>query len=87
MRIIVKKPSQSEIDQMKKEPIWECEPKTFPWHYDEQEICLILDGKVKIKTGKENVEFAAGDYVVFPEGLSCEWTVIEKVRKHYKFGK
>ncbi|HOD39438.1 MAG TPA: cupin domain-containing protein [Candidatus Wallbacteria bacterium] len=86
MKIIVRKPVQSEIDFMKKQPIWECEPKTFPWHYDEKETCLILEGKVKVKAGKEEAIFAAGDLVIFPQGLDCEWTVSEKVRKHYKFG-
>ena len=32
------------------------------------------------------VEFAAGDLVRFPEGLSCTWTVVEKVRKRYLLG-
>ena len=87
MKIIVRKPSQDEIAQMKKLPIWECEPKNFPWHYDDMETCLILEGSVKVKADGEEAEFGAGDLVIFPEGLSCEWIVSKKVRKHYKFGK
>lgn len=87
MKIIVKKPSQDEIAQMKKLPIRECEPKNFRWHYDDMETCLILEGSVKVKADGEKVEFGAGDLVIFPEGLSCEWSVSKKVRKHYKFGK
>lgn len=87
MKIEVRKPTAQEISDMKKLPVWECEPKTFPWSYDEKETCLILEGKVSVKAGTEEAKFGPGDLVIFPEGLSCEWTVFEKVRKHYKFGK
>jgi hypothetical protein len=31
-------------------------------------------------------EFAAGDFVTFPKGMSCRWKVLEPVRKHYRLG-
>ncbi|XP_010438403.1 PREDICTED: uncharacterized protein LOC104722003 [Camelina sativa] len=31
------------------------------------------------------VEFAAGDIVTFPKGLSCTWDVSQSVDKHYIF--
>jgi len=65
---------------------WECEPSTFDWSYDSPETCYILEGKVKVKTPSGVAEFGKGDLVRFPEGLSCTWTVIEKVRKKYLFG-
>ncbi|MCH8011979.1 MAG: cupin domain-containing protein [Candidatus Marinimicrobia bacterium] len=71
---------------MKQNPIWECEPSEFPWHYSLTESCYLLTGKVIVKTDEGDVEFGAGDLVTFPEGLSCTWKVIEKVRKHYTFG-
>jgi len=52
----------------------------------EQETCLILEGNAVVKTPEETVEFGAGDYVVFPEGLKCTWEIKKKIRKHYKFG-
>jgi uncharacterized cupin superfamily protein len=69
-------------------PIWECEPSTFPWHYEEQETCYLLEGKVKVKVKAKDseVEFGKGGLVVFPQGLDCTWTVLEKVKKHYRFG-
>jgi len=33
-----------------------------------------------------NIEFNAGDYVVFPKGLKCKWEIKKKIRKHYNFG-
>ena len=88
MNIEVRKPSQEELDQLgvTEWGIWTCEPSTFDWYYSDKETCYILEGKVSVKTDSETVEFKKGDLVVFPKGLSCDWTVIEKVKKYYKFG-
>jgi len=51
-------------------PTWGCGVSTFPWTYDEQETCLLLEGDVS----------------VFAAGLSCTWEVHAPVRKHYRFG-
>jgi hypothetical protein len=29
-------------------PIWGCEISSFPWTYDEQETCLLLEGDVSV---------------------------------------
>ena len=29
-------------------PIWGCEVSTFPWTYDAQETCLLLEGDVTV---------------------------------------
>ena len=68
-------------------PIWEKEASTFDWHYDQRERCLLLEGKVRVEPeGGEAVEFGAGDFVTFPEGMDCVWTISKAVRKHYSFG-
>ena len=68
-------------------PIWGCEVSTFPWTYDEQETCLLLEGDVTVTPdGGNPVRFGAGDLVVFDTGLSCTWEVHAPVRKHYRFG-
>ncbi|MBF0539804.1 MAG: cupin domain-containing protein [Nitrospirae bacterium] len=86
--IEVKKPTDKELSEMgvSKWPIWQKEVSTFDWSYDSTEMCYLLAGKVvvKVSDGKE-VEFGKGDFVTFPEGLSCTWEVKEPVRKHYKF--
>jgi uncharacterized cupin superfamily protein len=67
-------------------PIWECGVSDFPWHYDEEETCYLLEGEVTVTPdGAEPVHFAAGDLVVFPAGMSCRWQVHVPVRKHYRF--
>ena len=82
----IKKLTLKEAQEAKSWPIWEKEESTFPWEYDEQETCLILKGKAMIKTPEGNVEFEAGDYVVFLVGLKCAWEIKDKIKKHYKFG-
>ena len=86
MPIEVRKPTPDEIARMQRCPIWEKERSEFPWHYDESETCLILEGEVTVASPGQTVTFGPGDYVVFPEGLDCTWKVLKPVRKHYKFG-
>ena len=83
--IIVRRPTEAEKAECKGWPIWECEAKTFDWSYTQQETCLIIQGRVTIKDGKNSVSFVAGDYVVFPRDLDCTWQVEEAVKKYYDF--
>jgi hypothetical protein len=67
--------------------IWEKEPSTFDWHYDEPERCYFLAGKVRVEPADgPAVDIRAGDFVTFPAGMSCTWKIAEAVKKHYKFG-
>jgi len=67
-------------------PVWEKEISRFDWHYDQVEMCQILEGKVTVETKEgKKVNFAAGDFVTFPKGLDCVWDIKEPVRKHYNF--
>ena len=85
MDILVKKPTDREIEAMKSKPVWTCGVSEFDWHYDSEETCLIIEGEVTVKYGSKSVSFAAGDLVVFPQGLSCVWQVEKPVKKHYLF--
>ncbi len=86
MEIEVRKPTPEEKQEMEACPTWEKEPSEFPWHYDEPERCLILEGDVTVEAPGQTVRFGPGDFVTFPEGLDCTWKVQKAVRKHYKFG-
>lgn len=67
-------------------PIWTKEVSEFPWTYDSTETCYLLEGEVRVTTDAgAQVEFRAGDLVIFPKDLSCTWKVISPVRKHYRF--
>jgi uncharacterized cupin superfamily protein len=85
MDIIIRKPTDREIEAMKSKPVWTCGVSEFDWSYDSEETCLIIEGEVTVKFGSKSVSFAAGDLVVFPQGLSCVWQVRKPVKKHYIF--
>lgn len=86
--IDVRKPDPAEIEKRKMTtwPIWEKEVSEFDWYYDNTEECYILDGEVTV-TGEDGktVTFGPGDFVTFPQGLSCTWKITRPVRKHYNF--
>lgn len=82
-------PSQEYLNQLgvSKWPIWTKEVSKFPWTYDEEETCYLLEGDVIVTPdGGQPVQFGKGDLVTFPAGMSCTWEIRSDVRKHYKFG-
>ncbi|MCK5076822.1 MAG: cupin domain-containing protein [Calditrichia bacterium] len=88
MKVNKKRPDENEVKSMniKSWPIWEKEVSEFDWHYDNAEQFYVLEGKVQVIYGNEQIiEFGTGDLVTFPAGTSCRWKVIEPIRKHYTF--
>lgn len=87
MKPEIRKPTPAETSRARAWPIWEKEVSEFPYEYDERETCLILEGEVTItnETG-ERFRFGPGDWVVFPQGITCTWQITKAVRKHYNFG-
>ena len=85
MQVLVRKPTENEIAEMKSKSVWTCGVSEFEWSYDSEETCLIIEGEVTVKYGSESVSFTVGDYVVFPKGLSCVWQVKKPVKKYYVF--
>ena len=86
--LIVRKPTEEEIEKCKTWPIWTCDPSEFDWDYTQTETCLVMEGSVTVTdrpAGEESVAFGPGDLVVFPVGLKCVWKVSQAVRKHYDF--
>jgi len=86
MQITVRKPTEAEVAAFSRKPTWGCEVSEFPWHYDEREQCILIEGEVTVDYDGGSVSFGAGDYVDFPAGLSCTWKVTKPVKKHYEFG-
>ena len=87
---IERNPDPKKIDKMgiKKWPVWTKEVSEFPWSYDEEEQCYFLEGEVEV-LNEQGKSFAIqkGDFVIFPEGMSCTWKIKKAVKKHYHFGK
>jgi uncharacterized cupin superfamily protein len=85
MNIIVETPTEAKQKEMLTKPVWECEASEFDWHYDSEEVCLLIEGEVTVTYDDRSISFGAGDYVTFPKGLSCVWKVSKPVKKHYIF--
>ena len=86
-KIRIEKPDKQKLDSLgvNNWSPWESEVRSFDWSYDSDEVCYILEGKVKVKTSEEEVEINEGDLVTFPKGLKCNWNVLKKLRKVYTF--
>jgi len=66
--------------------VWEKEVSEFPWTYDAEEVCYLLEGEVVVtpEVGV-SVLIKAGDYVTFPAGMSCYWKINSPLKKHFNF--
>ena len=85
---IEKKPDEGKLQEIgvKSWPIWEKEVSSFPWTYDSSETCLILEGEVIVTpTNGEPVKIESGNLVTFPRGMSCQWDIKKRIKKHYNF--
>jgi uncharacterized cupin superfamily protein len=86
--LLERNPSPERLEQMGVYtwPIWEKDASVFPWTYDSNETCYLLEGRVTVTPdGGEPVSFQAGDLVTFPNKMSCNWEIHDAVRKHYRF--
>lgn len=79
-------PSPAKLDVLYVEewPIWTKEESTFPWTYEQKEMCYVLRGEFTVTPdGGEPVRIGPKDLVTFPKGMSCTWEIHKAVRKHY----
>ena len=81
--IVVRKPTDEEKEILLMQPIWGCGAGKFDWLYDDTIVSLIIDGKADVSYAGKTVSINAGDFVVFPEGLSCIWEVSAPIKKHF----
>ena len=62
--------------------VWECTPGVFHWRYTRDETIYVLAGEAFISTGSDQPRrFAAGDLGFFPNGLVCNWQIVQTFRK------
>lgn len=84
MAIIVRKAAEEEKTYMLRETAWECGESEFAWHYDNDETCMIVEGKATVTFAGGSVVLAVGDIAYFPKGLDCVWKVTCAVKKYYR---
>ena len=85
MSVIIRKPTQAEIDEASNWKTWTKGITIFEMNYTKSERCLILEGEVKIIAEGKNHYFHGGDYVIFKKGLKCKWVIRSPVKKKYLF--
>ena len=82
----VRKPAAQEIVDSKLWSTWSKEPSVFDWHYSNREFCYILEGEASVSDTLGNtIQFKAGDFVIFEQGLQCVWEIRIAIKKKYIF--
>jgi len=83
--VFVRKPTKTEFAEMRAMPVVRSKAGEFDCFYEVEETALIIEGEATVKYGERKVSLRAGDYVIFPKGLSCSWQIKKPVKKHYKY--
>jgi uncharacterized cupin superfamily protein len=64
--------------------IWHSSVGAKTVHYTEEEVCVILEGRVRLTdTHGHAKEFSAGSTFVLPAGFKGTWETLEAVKKIY----
>ena len=64
--------------------VWESQVGAWRVAYDEDELCVILAGRVRLVSDAGDAkEYGAGESFVVPRGFSGVWETLEPVRKIY----
>jgi uncharacterized cupin superfamily protein len=64
--------------------IWQSSVGAKTVNYTEEEVCVILEGRVRLSDVEDNAkEFDAGSTFVIPAGFKGIWETLEAVKKIY----
>lgn len=64
--------------------VWESTPGRWRVQYAEDELCVLLSGRVVLADESGHSEtFSAGDAFIIPAGFRGTWETVEPVRKIY----
>ena len=87
MSVIIRNPTQEEINEASLWKTWTKGISVFDMNYEQRERCWILEGEVKVRAEGNNYFFKGGDYVIFRKGLKATWIIKSPVKKKYIFDK
>lgn len=62
---------------------WQAEPGTLTVNYVESELCVLLEGRVRLADETGTVEYGPGDAFVIEGGFKGTWESIGRVTKIY----
>ncbi len=63
---------------------WASEPGRADIRYDKDELCVIIEGLVRLTNGAGEAQtYRAGDTFLIPRGFTGVWETLEPTRKFY----
>ncbi len=62
---------------------WRADPGTVEVNYTEDELCVILEGRVRLTGPDGTAEFGPGDAFVIAAGFAGTWESVGRVTKIY----
>lgn len=62
---------------------WRAEPGVLSVIYTETELCVLIEGRVRLSDGTTAVEYGPGDAFVIEAGFRGTWESIGRVTKIY----
>jgi uncharacterized protein len=62
---------------------WQAEPGILAVDYTETELCVLLEGRVRLTDAEGSVEFGPGEAFVIDAGFRGRWESIGRVTKIY----
>mgnify|MGYP001631464822 CR=1 FL=1 len=85
MAVIVKKPTQQQIDLFKNRPSWEASAYTGQWkRFAADEFFLAAEGNAVLHCeGGLDVPCQKGDFVLIQKGTNLYWEVPVHFKKHF----
>ena len=63
--------------------IWQAQPGVLSVSYTETELCVLLEGRVRLSSDEGSVEYEEGDAFVIDAGFRGTWESIGRVTKAY----
>ncbi len=63
--------------------IWQAQPGVLAVDYTETELCVLLEGRVRLSSDGGSVEFEEGDAFVISAGFRGTWESVGRVTKAY----
>lgn len=64
-------------------PVSTLEKNLFAWHHQHKEECYILEGEaIDTLADGSKISFKAGDFVIFPKGVTCICQIKQPIRRH-----
>ena len=63
--------------------IWQAEPGVLAVNYTETELCVLIEGRVRLTDDRGSVEFGPDEAFVIAGGFRGSWESIGRVTKIY----